>query len=102
MDKIEWLKDVIFLLPIAGIIWKGALMSAKIKENAKEIEECKKDIQRQNDIIQKQNETIMNTLTTMTAAINDIRTDVSILKALRDNELAGVVNAKRTIKRKSE
>ena len=51
MDKIDWLRDVIYLLPIAGIIWKGALMSAKIKENAKEIEECKNVIQKQNDAI---------------------------------------------------
>ena len=91
MDKIEWIRDVIFLLPIAGIIWKGALMSAKIKENTKEIAECKSIIQRQNDVIQKQNDTIMTTLNVMTTAINDIRTDVSILKALRDNELASVV-----------
>ena len=100
MDKIEWIRDIIFLLPIAGIVWKGALMSAKIKENAKEIEECKKNIQKQNDIIQKQNDTIMNTLNAMTNAINDIRTDVSILKALRDNELAAVVSSKRSSSRK--
>ena len=98
MDKIEWIRDIIFLLPIAGIVWKGALMSAKIKENTKEIAECKTTIQRQNDIIQKQNDTIMTTLNVMTTAINDIRTDVSILKALRDNELAAVVSTKRTKK----
>jgi hypothetical protein len=88
MDKIEWIRDVIFLLPIAGIIWKGALMSAKIKENTKEIAECKSIIQKQNDVIQRQNDTIMNTLNAMTNAINDIRTDVSVMKALRDQEMA--------------
>lgn len=98
MDKIEWIRDVIFLLPIAGIIWKGALMSAKIKENAKEIEECKGIIQKQSDVITKQNETIMNTLSIMTNAINDIRTDVSVLKALRDNEL----NTKTSRRKKAE
>ena len=88
MDKIEWIRDVIFLLPIAGIIWKGALMSAKIKENTKEIAECKSIIQKQNDVIQRQNDAIMTSLNAMTQAINDIRTDVSVLKALRDNEIA--------------
>ena len=95
MDKIEWIRDIIFLLPIAGIIWKGALMSAKIKENAKEIKECKDIISKQNEVIQKQNDTIMNVLNNMTNAINDIRTDVSVLKALRDNEITRRSRAKK-------
>ena len=98
MDKIDWLRDVIYLLPIAGIIWKGALMSAKIKENAKEIKECKDIIQKQNDVIQKQNDTIMNVLNNLTNSINDIRTDVSVMKALRDQDLA----SKRNRNRKTE
>ena len=80
MDKIDWIRDVVYLLPIAGIIWKGALMSAKIKENAKEIEECK-------TVIQKQNDAIIESLNRLTNTMNDIKTDVSVLKALRDNEL---------------
>lgn len=81
MDKIDWIRDVIYLLPIAGIIWKGALMSAKIKENAKEIEECK-------TVIQKQNDAIIESLNRLTNTMNDIKTDVSVMKALRDQELA--------------
>jgi len=78
MDKIDWIRDVVYLLPIAGLIWKGALMSAKIKENAKEIAECK-------TVIQKQNDAIIASLNKLTDTMNDIRTDVSVLKALRDN-----------------
>ena len=88
MDKIDWIRDVVYLLPIAGIIWKGALMSAKIKENAKEIEECK-------TVIQKQNDAIIESLNRLTNTMNDIKTDVSVLKALRDNEITRRSRAKK-------
>ena len=36
MENIEWLKDVLYLLPVAGLIWKAAVMSSKIKQNEKD------------------------------------------------------------------
>lgn len=48
----EWIKDVITLLPIAGLIWKAATQSAKLKE----LEEKQKDLLRKTDKLEADNE----------------------------------------------
>jgi hypothetical protein len=48
----EWIKDVITLLPIAGLIWKAATQSAKIKE----LEEKQKELVNKIDKLGDENE----------------------------------------------
>lgn len=48
----EWIKDVITLLPIAGLIWKAATQSAKLKE----LEEKQKELLRKTDKLEADNE----------------------------------------------
>ncbi len=79
MENITWLKDVLFLLPIAGLIWKAAMLSAKVKQNEQDIAEMK-------TLSQKQNEAIIASLNKLQETMTEIRTDVSILKVLRDKE----------------
>jgi hypothetical protein len=79
MNQIEWLKDIIYILPIATLIWRFALMSARVKQNEKDIAEMK-------TLSQKQNEAIIASLNKLQDTMSEIRTDVSVLKALRGEE----------------
>lgn len=79
MENIEWLKDLLYILPVAGLIWKAAIMSSKIKQNEKDITEMK-------TLSQKQNEAIIASLNKLQDTMSEIRTDVSVLKALRGEE----------------
>ena len=31
MNQIEWLKDIIYILPLAALIWKAASLAAELK-----------------------------------------------------------------------
>lgn len=79
MNQIEWIRDVIYILPIATLIWRFALMSARVKQNEKDIEEMK-------TLSQKQNEAIIISLGKLQDTMSEIRTDVSVLKALRGRD----------------
>lgn len=79
MENIEWLKDVIYLIPVATLIWRFALMSARVKQNEKDIAEMK-------TLTQKQNESIIINLNKLQDIMSEIRTDVSVLKALRGKD----------------
>lgn len=48
----EWIKDIITLLPIAGLIWKAATQSAKLKE----LEEKQKELLMKTDKLEADNE----------------------------------------------
>ena len=48
----KWIKDIITLLPIAGLIWKAATQSAKLKE----LEEKQKELLRKTDKLEADNE----------------------------------------------
>jgi hypothetical protein len=79
MNQIEWLRDIIYILPIATLIWRFALMSARVKQNEKDIAEMK-------TLSQKQNEAIIASLDKMNTVMIEIQQDVAVLKALRGEE----------------
>lgn len=79
MESILWLKDLLYILPVAGLIWKAAIMSSKIKQNEKDIAEMK-------TLSQKQNEAILASLDKMNTVMMEIQQDVAVLKALRGEE----------------
>lgn len=79
MENIEWLKDVIYLIPVAALIWKASSLSSKVKQNEKDITEMK-------TLSQKQNEAIIASLDKLQETMTEIRTDVSVLKALRGKD----------------
>jgi hypothetical protein len=79
MNQIEWLRDIIYVLPIATLIWRFALMSARVKQNEKDIAEMK-------TLSQKQNEAIIASLDKMNTVMIEIQQDVAVLKALRGEE----------------
>ena len=38
MNQIEWLKDIIYILPLAALIWKAATLAAEQKSLRKEVD----------------------------------------------------------------
>ena len=72
----EWISDLIYLIPLAAIIWKGALMAAQIKENQKDIDELKR-------LTGEQNKQILESLNTLNASITEIKVDLAEIKAKR-------------------
>lgn len=73
MDKIEWIRDVIFLLPIAGLIWSAATMASKVKKHDEDIKELKQQNTENFNLL-------MDKLNTIIESINNIKIDVAILK----------------------
>lgn len=80
MNSIEWIKDVIFMLPIAGLIWKAAIQSAQMKQNTKDIESIKKDSETNQ-------QKILGALNNMNSIMQQLKLDVEVIKALRKQEV---------------
>lgn len=80
MSDLIWIKDIIYLLPVAGLIWKAAMMSSKIKQNEKDIEEIKNDVK-------DQNRNILEALDRINTTMLSIQNDVTILKTYRKIEV---------------
>lgn len=80
MDKIQWLKDVIYILPLVGLVWKAATQNAQIKSNAEDIKELKEQIYSKND-------EIIHSLNKLNESIQAIRCEVEVIKALRKKEV---------------
>ena len=80
MENIAWLKDVIYLLPVAGLIWKAAQLSSKVKQNEKDIELIKGDVK-------EQNKNILDALDRINTTMLSIQNDVTILKTYRKIEV---------------
>lgn len=72
----QWISDLIYLIPLAAVIWKGALMAAQIKENQKDIDELKR-------LTGEQNKQILESLNTLNASITEIKVDLAEIKAKR-------------------
>lgn len=80
MSDLTWIKDIVYLLPVAGLIWKAAMMSSKIKQNEKDIEEIKNDVK-------DQNKNILEALDRINTTMLSIQNDVTILKTYRKIEV---------------
>jgi hypothetical protein len=85
MENIQWLKDVIYLLPIAGVIWKVATQNAQIKKNSDDIKSMKQ-------LVEKQNDEIIKSLNRLNDSMQAIRCEIEVIKALRKKEHEGETN----------
>lgn len=79
MSNLEWIKDVIYLLPIAGLIWKGATLSAKVKQNESDIRSLKESTKESSGEILKKLDIINDKLSTM-------QIDIAIVKDFKETE----------------
>ena len=80
MENIAWIKDLLYILPLLALVWKGAIMSAQIKSNTKDIEDLKA-------VVKEQNSNIIESLERMNTTMLSIQNDVTILKAYRKMEV---------------
>ena len=48
---LDWLGSIIYLLPIAALIWKASSLSSKVKANEEKIKEIRSITDRQNEAI---------------------------------------------------
>lgn len=79
MENIPWLRDILYFIPIAGLIWKAALQHAQIKKNSEDIKSMK-------GLVEKQNEEIIKSLNRLNDSMQAIRCEIEVIKALRKKE----------------
>lgn len=70
MEVKEWISTVIYLIPLAALIWKAAKMAATIEQLQKEVQRLES---RQEDEKQATDSVIV----TLTAMLNDIKIAVT-------------------------
>lgn len=85
MEKIGWLKDVLYLIPLLIVIWKAATQNAQINKNTEDIKELK-------GIVKEQNKEILESLGELNKNMLSIRCDIEVLKAFKKKELGEVAN----------
>lgn len=79
MSSLEWIKDVVYLMPVAGLIWKAATLSSKVRQNEQDIKEIKTDTAKSSDEILKKLDVISDKL-------NFMQIDIAILKDFKNTE----------------
>ena len=80
MENIAWVKDLIYILPLLGLVWKGASMASQIKSNTKDIEDLK-------SLVKDQNKNIVDALDRINTTMLSIQADVTVLKTYRKIEI---------------
>lgn len=71
---------ILYLLPIAALIWKAATLSAKVNQNEKDIKEIKV-LQAEN------NKAVLDALKQLNTTMEKVRLDVEILKLQKQMEI---------------
>lgn len=82
MEHIQWLKDVLYLIPVGGLIWKAATQNAQIKSNAEDIKSIR-------TLVEKQNDEIIKSLNKLNESMQAVKCEVEVIKALRKKEIDG-------------
>ncbi len=66
---------IIYLIPVAALIWKAATLSSKVNQNEKDIKEVKQ-LQAEN------NKAVLDALNKLNDTMEKVRLDVEILKVV--------------------
>ena len=74
------IETILFLIPLGTLIWKAATLANRVSKNEEDIKEMK-------TLVEKQNEAILEALKQLNSSIQDIRTEVEVIKALRKEEV---------------
>lgn len=75
------IETVIFLIPLAGLIWKAATLASRISKAEADIKEIK-------PVIEKQNDAILKTLNQLTETVQELKVEVAVIKAKMCNDIA--------------
>lgn len=79
MSGLEWIKDIIYLLPICALIWKAAVLSSKVRQNEEDIEEIKGDTEKSSGEILKKLDIISDKL-------NRMQIDMAVMKEFKETQ----------------
>ena len=71
---------VVYCIPVGTLIWRAAILSAKVNENTRDIDDLKK-------LVGDQNKSILEQLTQMNSTMQALKIDVEILKQYRKQEV---------------
>lgn len=78
------IETVIFLIPLGALIWKAATLASRVSKAETDIKEMKTDIEKK---VEKQNDTILKTLDQLTVAVQELKVEVAVIKAMRCEEV---------------
>lgn len=79
MSNLEWIKDIVYLLPICALIWKAAVLSSKVRQNETDIDEIKGDTDRSSREILKRLDIISDKL-------NLMQIDMAVMKEFKETQ----------------
>ena len=85
MDKISWLKDVIYILPVAILIWKAAGLAAELKHQQLEMKELKDTVARHKVISDDVMKSVANSLNDLKIAMARVETKLETRKVEDEN-----------------
>lgn len=78
---------IIFLLPLAVLIWKAATLANRVSKNEEDIKEMKTLVEKQNDAILDALKELNTSIQETVKSIQEVRTEVEVIKALRREEV---------------
>lgn len=85
------IETVAFLIPLGALIWNAATLANRVSKNEEDIKNMK-------TVVEKQNDAILKALEKLNESIQEIRTEVEIIKALRREEVNTTKNNVTTVK----
>lgn len=74
IEQISWIRDVAYLLPIAGLIWKAATMAAEIREMRKDIDFAHDKIRKEEEQRDTSIDSVLDTVNEIKLTVVEIRT----------------------------
>jgi hypothetical protein len=74
MDKLGWLRDIIYVLPLAALIWKAAYLAAEQKYQRKALEELQDTVARNKVLSDDVMKSVANSLNDLKIAVARIET----------------------------
>ena len=84
MDKLGWLRDIIYVLPLAALIWKAAYLASEQKYQRKELEELQDIVARNKVLADDVMKSVANSLNDLKIAVARIETRLE--KKSRDED----------------
>lgn len=70
MDKLGWLRDIIYVLPLAALIWKAAYLASEQKYQRQELE-------RLQDIVARNKVLADDVMKSVASSLNDLKIAVA-------------------------
>jgi len=84
MDRLGWLRDIIYVLPLAALIWKAAYLASEQKYQSQELEKLQDIVARNKVLADDVMKSVANSLNDLKIAVARIETRLE--KKSRDED----------------